>query len=330
MAQPPKEAASATGAELPAGLDPERLFSGDRVALARALTAAENETPAGLALARAIAGHLGNALVLGFTGAPGAGKSTLVNACIGELRRRGRSVGVLAVDPSSPVTGGAILGDRIRMSDHGGDEGVFIRSVASRGHLGGLSATTSRLIDVMDAAGKDVVIVETVGTGQSEVEIADLADIRIIVNAPGLGDDIQALKAGILEIGDILVVNKGDRPEAGECARQLSAMAAMGGRERPVIVTTATTGEGVDKLVDAIGELAAKMHRRLSPAGRAARILRLDAQRRFRDLLNRSLSEEIETLAREITAGRSGFADAAKTVIRKAAERLRAESPHGK
>ena len=322
MAQPPKEAGPATGAGLPVGLDPERLFSGDRVALARALTAAENETPAGLALARAIAGHLGKALVLGFTGAPGAGKSTLVNACIGELRRRGRSVGVLAVDPSSPVTGGAILGDRIRMSNHGGDEGVFIRSVASRGHLGGLSATTSRLIDVMDAAGKDVVIVETVGTGQSEVEIADLADIRIIVNAPGLGDDIQALKAGILEIGDILVVNKGDRPEAGECARQLSAMAAMGGRERPVIVTTATTGEGVDKLIDAIGELAAKMHRRLSPAGRAARILRLDAQRRFRDILNHGLGGEIEALAREITAGRTGFADAAKTIIRKAAERL--------
>ncbi len=322
MAQSTEEPRPDPRTALPAGINLRRLFAGDRVALARALTAAENETPAGLALARAISERIGKALVLGFTGAPGAGKSTLVNACIGELRRRGYSVGVLAVDPSSPVTGGAILGDRIRMSSHGEDEGVFIRSVASRGHLGGLSATTARLIDVMDAAGKDIVIVETVGTGQSEVEIADLADIRIIVNAPGLGDDIQALKAGILEIGDILVVNKGDRPEAGESARQLAAMAAMGGRERPVIVTTATTGEGVGQLIDAIGEQAKQEPHRLSPAGRAARILRLAALRRFREILDRDLGNETETLARDIIAGQTGFADAANRIIRKAAEKL--------
>jgi LAO/AO transport system kinase len=185
----------------------EHLLAGDRAALARAITAVENETAEAPLVLKAIRPALGRASVVGFTGAPGAGKSTLVSAYVAELRRRNLGVGVVAVDPSSPITGGALLGDRIRMTAHATDPGVFIRSLASRGHLGGLSRTASRVIDVMDAAGKDVVLVETVGAGQSEVEIADVADVRVVVLAPGLGDEIQAIKAGILEIADILVVN---------------------------------------------------------------------------------------------------------------------------
>ncbi len=236
-----------------------RLRSGEPLVLARAITAVENETGDGPEILRAIQPHLGRARVHGFTGPPGVGKSTLVDAYITELRKRDLSVGVIAVDPSSPVSGGAILGDRVRMTSHGVDPEVFVRSIAARGHLGGLSATTAFVVDVMDAAGKDVIVIETVGAGQSEVEVAQVADTKVVICAPGAGDDVQAIKAGILEIGDILVVNKADLPAAEVTVKQLQSMLALrrrpnapGGWTPEVLTTTASEGAGVAALADAI------------------------------------------------------------------------------
>jgi LAO/AO transport system ATPase len=236
------------------------VLAGDRRSIARAITTMEVEGPASGALRAGLARHVGRAHVIGITGAPGAGKSTLINALLGELLARGRRIGVVAVDPSSPVTGGAVLGDRVRMGEHGADDRVFIRSVAARGHLGGVSRQTSQIIDVLDAAGFDTIIVETVGTGQSEVEIAGLADTKVVVCAPGLGDDVQAIKAGILEIADILAVNKGDSPLALDTERNLRDMLRLRRRrewEVRVLRTTATTREGVAALADAIEAHAA-------------------------------------------------------------------------
>lgn len=284
------------------------LMAGERAALARAITAVENETDEAAAVLQGIRSRLGHALVVGFTGAPGAGKSTLVSAYVAELRRRDLRVGVVAVDPSSPLTGGAILGDRIRMSQHAGDPGVFIRSLASRGHLGGLSRTAARVIDVFDASGRDVVVVETVGTGQSEVEIAEIADVRVVVNAPGLGDDVQAIKAGILEIADILVVNKSDLPFAERSARQLAAMSAQRGPNDsrgpvPVLQTSATAGKGVPELADAIAAVGKR--KRPDPRARTRRLL----QNLVLDRLRRGLAElptaDIDALADAVLAGRS-------------------------
>jgi LAO/AO transport system kinase len=234
----------------------EGLLHGERAALARLITAVESDSPRCPEIFRAIHGHLGRARVAGFTGPPGAGKSTLIGAVIAELRRRGHSVGVIAVDPSSPISGGAVLGDRVRMNLHGDDADVFIRSLAARGHLGGLTPQTSRVIDLMDAAGKDRVLVETVGAGQSEVEVAAVADCRVVVLAPGFGDDVQAIKAGILEIADILVVNKCDQPMADVAVAQLRQMLELrrGGAGVRVMRTVATEGSGIAELVDAVEE----------------------------------------------------------------------------
>jgi len=229
------------------------LLAGDRRAVARAISSMENATPGWEAIAAGVAARLGRAHVIGITGAPGAGKSTLINALLGELIGRGKRIGVVAVDPSSPMTGGAVLGDRVRMGEHGAHERVFIRSIASRGHLGGVSRSTRRIVDVLDAAGFDTVIVETVGAGQSEVEIIEIADTRIVVCPPGLGDDVQAIKAGILEIADLLVVNKADLPAAEVTARELKDMLRLRAGSRSdvaVLKTCATRGEGIAALVD--------------------------------------------------------------------------------
>ncbi|MDR2239123.1 MAG: methylmalonyl Co-A mutase-associated GTPase MeaB [Zoogloeaceae bacterium] len=246
---------SASGIE--SGIDLNALSSRSRPVVARAITLLENDRPGAAELMAELAPRRGRADVVGITGAPGAGKSTLINALLGEFTRRGRSVAVVAVDPSSPISGGSILGDRVRMDEHGAHDAVFIRSVSSRGHLGGLSKTAGRVIDLFDAVGYDVVIVETVGAGQSEVEIRDFADTNIVVCPPGLGDDVQAIKAGIIEIADLLVVNKADLPQAERAMLDLTTAAQLRRRadwKVRVLRTVATSGDGVAALVDAIDE----------------------------------------------------------------------------
>ncbi len=242
------------------------LRASERRAIARVATEFERRSALGVRVLRLIEAGLGRALVIGITGPPGAGKSTLVNAMIVELRARGNTVGVIAVDPSSPISGGAILGDRIRMTAAGQDDGVFVRSLASKGNLGGLTPAAVRIIDALDGAGFDTILLETVGTGQSEIDVAEIADVRIVVAAPGLGDDIQAMKSGLLEIADVLVVNKGDRPGAEATLQQLAGALSVrsnGTNDRSTgeveaLKTTATTGAGVARLVDvamAIGKV---------------------------------------------------------------------------
>ena len=232
-------------------------LGGERAALARPVTEVENDGPFAAAVLAAARAAPARAMVVGITGAPGAGKSTLVGAYVGELRSRGLTVAVLAVDPSSPLTGGALLGDRIRMSRHAGDAGVFVRSLASRGHLGGLARNAALVADVMASSGRDVVVVETVGVGQSEIEIAELADVRIVVWAPGAGDDVQAAKAGILEIADLIVVNKADLPQAAATEAALRSAASYAAAPPRVLTTAALSGRGVPALADAAAALAA-------------------------------------------------------------------------
>jgi LAO/AO transport system kinase len=236
-------------------VDPKKILQGDQLAGGRLIRLLEEGDPEGIAGLKAIFSNTGNAFVLGITGPPGSGKSTLVAHLIAEFRRRELKVGVVAVDPSSPLSGGAFLGDRLRMRQHTEDEGVFIRSMATRGHLGGLSRTTRETVMVLDAMGYDVVIIETVGVGQDEVEIADFAHTTAIVSIPGLGDDIQTMKAGLLEIGDVFIVNKADRDGADDEAARLRAMLEMGtieedGWKPPVLKTVAVKGEGIAQLVD--------------------------------------------------------------------------------
>jgi len=227
--------------------------------LARAITIVENSEAGVNEILTAVQPHGGNATIVGITGPPGAGKSTLINALISELRSRQKTICVLAVDPSSPLSGGAILGDRIRMEHHATDPGVFIRSLATRGHLGGLSRTACGVIQVMDAFDPHFIIVETVGAGQSEVEVANLSHGTVVVCPPGLGDDVQAIKAGILEIATILVVNKCDYPESRDTVRHLEGMLDLRRRDMkypPIIQSIATTGQGVSELADALEALA--------------------------------------------------------------------------
>ena len=235
----------------------ERALAGDGRALARLVSLAENGGPELRAVMKALAPLTGRARVIGLTGAPGVGKSTVTAALVGAYRAREVKVGVLAVDPTSPFSGGALLGDRVRMQDHATDPGVFIRSMASRGHLGGLAAATPQALRVLDAAGFGAILVETVGVGQAEVEIASLADTTLVLAAPGMGDAIQAAKAGILEIGDIFVVNKRDHPGAQETVRDLRTMIAMDRRgdqdwKPPIVTTVATAGDGIADLTAAI------------------------------------------------------------------------------
>jgi LAO/AO transport system kinase len=235
----------------------ERALAADARALARLVSLVENGAPELRPVMKALAPLTGGARVIGLTGAPGVGKSTMTTALVSAYRERDLRVGVLAVDPTSPFTGGALLGDRVRMQDHATDPGVFIRSMASRGHLGGLAAATPQALRVLDAAGFGAVLVETVGVGQAEVEVASLADTTLVLVAPGTGDAVQAAKAGILEVGDIFVVNKCDNPGAQETVRNLRTMIAMAERgegdwKPPIVMTTATAGEGIADLTAAL------------------------------------------------------------------------------
>lgn len=231
------------------------VLAGRRYDIGRAISGVENRTDIGLAILRAIREYLGHAHVIGVTGPGGAGKSTLVSAMIGELRTRNQKIGVVAVDPSSPVSGGALLGDRIRMLEHATSDSVFIRSVASRGHSGGLSLAASSVVDILDASGMDTVIVETLGAGQAEVDVCRIVDTKVVVCPPGLGDEIQAMKAGILEMADVLVVNKADLRQAELLVQSLLNMLSLrpqSARRVPLIRTVATTGDGVRSLIEVI------------------------------------------------------------------------------
>ena len=234
----------------------DNFLNGDIRALSRVITLVENRSPESLELLQQLFPRTGQAQVIGITGSPGSGKSTLVDRLASAYRRRGDVLAVIAVDPSSPFTGGAILGDRIRMQTPGTDPGVYIRSMATRGHLGGLATATSDVVTVLDAAGKNPILIETVGVGQDEIDIVKLADISIVVLVPGMGDDVQALKAGIMEIGDIFVINKCDRPGVESMERAVLAMLSLAHRPdgwQPLVVKTiATEGSGIDELMDSI------------------------------------------------------------------------------
>jgi LAO/AO transport system kinase len=234
----------------------ERIRTGDVRALARAISAIEDARPESLALLKALFPLSGRARVIGLTGSPGAGKSTLVDQMAREYRKQERTVGIIAVDPTSPYTGGAILGDRIRMQSHHADPGIYIRSMATRGFLGGLARATTDVATVLDASGKDLVLIETVGVGQDEVDIVRLADITVVMLVPGMGDDVQTIKAGIMEIADIFVINKSDREGADRVEREIRAMQTLSHRNDkwtpPIVKTVALEGKGVTELIRAI------------------------------------------------------------------------------
>ena len=290
----------------------QQATAGRTRAVARLISLVESEAPELREVMAALAPSAGNAHVVGITGAPGVGKSTSTNALVRELRELGKRVAVLAIDPSSPFSGGALLGDRVRMGDHATDPDVFIRSMASRGHLGGLALATPQALRVLDAAGFDVVLVETVGVGQSEVEIAGAADTTLVLLAPGMGDGIQAAKAGILEIGDVYVVNKADRPEAASVRRDLRSMLALSERAKdawrpPVLLMSAQSGDGVVKVAAALadhlehargGELERRRRKRARDEVEAIALTAL--RRRWGGVS----SGELDRVADEVLAGR--------------------------
>jgi LAO/AO transport system kinase len=291
----------------------ERARRGEQLAVARLISLVEDGAEAGLReVAAALAAHTGRAHVVGVTGAPGVGKSTTTSALVGALRARGRRVGVLAVDPSSSFSGGALLGDRVRMGEHATDDGVFIRSMATRGHLGGLAWSTPQALRVLDAAGCDVVLIETVGVGQSEIEVVALADTTVVLLAPGMGDGVQAAKAGILEIADVFVVNKADRDGAAQTVRDLRQMLSFAGHPSegawrpPVVRTVAARGEGVDDVVAALDS-----HRDwLDASGSRLRRRRARVEAEIRAIALDQVRSRIETFQ-----GAAGLARLAERVL---------------
>jgi GTPase len=291
----------------------ERARDGDPRSVARLISQVEDASPALREVMSLLSPHTGRAAVLGVTGSPGVGKSTTTSALVTAFRAGGRRVGVLAVDPSSPFSGGALLGDRVRMQEHATDPGVYIRSMATRGHLGGLAWATPQALRVLDAAGCDVVIVETVGVGQSEVEVAALADTTLVLLAPGMGDGIQAAKAGILEVGDVFVVNKADRDGADQVVRDLRSTIRLAERQpgdwrEPIVKTVAVRGEGMAELIEAIdkhrdwmersGELARRRRRRVRDEIEAIAATAL--RRRFGDVHG---DARLDVLAEKVLTG---------------------------
>jgi LAO/AO transport system kinase len=288
------------------------LRGGDVRALARAISLVENHAPAATAVLSACFPHTGQALRIGLTGAPGSGKSTLVDRLAAHYRAEQQTVGIVAVDPTSPFTGGAILGDRIRMQSHHADPGLYIRSMATRGFLGGLASTTADIASVVEASGKTRLLIETVGVGQDEVEIVRLADVTVVVLVPGLGDDVQSIKAGILEIADIFVVNKSDREGADRVEREIRTMQSLGGHGEgwvpPVVRTIATNGEGTVALVEAIDRCADALRQagKLEEKRTAtwqARLVEMIRQKLVQELVRHRLGKsELEAHARSVAA----------------------------
>ena len=290
--------------------------------MARGLSLVENDEAAGAALVRELFARTGRAAIIGVTGAPGAGKSTLVDGLVTRWRAGGRSVGVIAVDPTSPFSGGAILGDRVRMQAHAADENVFIRSMATRGCLGGLARATVDAALVLDAAGKDIVAIETVGVGQDEVDIAGTADVSVVVLVPGMGDEVQALKAGVMEIGDIFVVNKADREGADRAVAEIESLLSLHAYEEadwrpPVIRAQATTGVGLDDVIEAVDRFLARTaavhQRRRQRAEAQVRAIIMAKLMRMVDA--RVTADELQTLADDIASRRLDPYSAADRVL---------------
>lgn len=293
----------------------------DPLAIARAITAIENRTSIGTELAVAVRGQVSHCRTLGVTGPPGAGKSSLINALVQEMLPRHPRIAILTVDPSSPISGGAVLGDRVRMAEHSANPNVFIRSLAARGHLGGVTRMTRSVMDLLAAGGMDVVIVETVGTGQSEVEVAELTSVRIVVNAPGLGDEMQAIKAGVLEIADILVVNKSDLPDAARTAAHLTAMLHHRGHEerRSIISVSTVSRDGMAALADAIESRFAEASQDTALAAPLTASARLLLARAVGDqaenLILQAGDPRIDAVLDDIAAGVLSRQDGAKAAI---------------
>ena len=302
------------------------MLDGDPRALARAISLIEDEATAGTELVRQIFPRTGRAYLIGITGAPGSGKSTLVDRLTAEIRKTSRTVGVVAVDPTSPFSGGAILGDRVRMQTHAGDAGVFIRSMATRGHLGGLARATSEVALVLDAAGKDVVIIETVGVGQDEVDIVRTADVSVVTLVPGAGDEVQALKAGIMEIADIFVVNKADRDGADQVVQTVTASLSLqtfaeGEWRPPVLKTEAVNGVGVDRLwqeIERFRQHQSQHQQQRRKASHESRLRGILAQRLLEHVEKRLPSGEFDRLVEAITARRTDPYSAAARLMSQA------------